>query len=216
VQTAEIVPAAVSYENGATSHEHANHHANEPANGVTGEQTLFAHLLQQLAEKDRQLEAKDRQIEMLIEKQGRARPEFIDIGWGAFNVEALEVVGIWAEQNRPGEPVDPEVPRIRVFGESFTISQETLWHLYQVLNLPRDQSPTNDKFAAITNDDSCLNKAMLCEPLFILRAQDQFAADLVRQWADQVEQSGGGADKILGARIIAGQMEAWTYHKIPD
>lgn len=183
---------------------------------------LFSVLARQLAEKDHQIAAKDAQITKLLEQNEelrnatRPRPEFIDIGWGAFNVEAIEVVGIWAERDRPGDPVEPEEPRIRVFGESFSISQETLWHLYNVLGLPSERSPTHDKFAAITDEASCLNRAALSEPLFILRAQDQFAAELVRKWADLVEEHGGSEQKITGARIIAGQMEAWSYHKIPD
>jgi hypothetical protein len=193
----------------------------QPEDAQQAREVMFRVLFHQLIEKDRQIAEKDKQIAQLLENQNQQRPEMIDIGWGAFNVNALEFIGIWAEENKPGDPVDPEKPRIRVFGESFTISQETLWYLYHELGLvtEEDRSTTQDKFAAITNEDSCLNRALLSEPLFILRAQDQFAAQLVRQWADLVENAEGGEgseDKITGARAIADQMDAWGFHKVPD
>lgn len=181
-----------------------------------GETAMLQMLLAQLAEKDRQLAAKDAQIEKLIVKGGRTRPEFIDVGWAAFNVEAIEGVGIWAEQNGPDEEPDPAVPRLRVFGESFTIAHEVLWMLYRELGLQVEPSPTHDKYAAIVNDASCLNRASISEPIFILRAQDQFAAQLVRMWADLAEQAGCGPEKLEDARAIAQQMDEWSYHKIPD
>lgn len=171
------------------------------------------------------LREKDKQIAALLARLDeasrvhRVEPEFLDIGWGAFNIEAIEVFGEWAEQNKPGEPIDPIKPRVRVFGESFEVSQEIVWFLrrrFGAVNEDAEQAPTNDKYAAIVNEDSCLNRAGLSEPLFILRAQDQFSAELVREWADRVEVAGGMTDKIEGARLIAGQMEAWAYHKIPD
>ena len=51
------------------------------------------------------------------------------------------------------------------------------------------------------------------EPVFLLRAQDPVAADLVRQWANETEDI-GGADLIVAlARGQAELMEAWPIKK---
>ncbi len=54
------------------------------------------------------------------------------------------------------------------------------------------------------------------EPVFLLRAQDQYAAAAVRHWAGLVE-AGGGDPEIIGtARTHADKMDAWPVKKIPD
>lgn len=56
--------------------------------------------------------------------------------------------------------------------------------------------------------NSCLNKANVDEPVFVLRAKDPIAAQAVRLWAamaDQVHEVGKCAD----AMGIADQMDKW-------
>jgi hypothetical protein len=67
-----------------------------------------------------------------------------------------------------------------------------------------------------------LAKAADDEPVFLLRAQDNLASDLVEQWATQASvaiPSIGGADmghKVGEARLIADMMRRWPIHKAPD
>lgn len=68
----------------------------------------------------------------------------------------------------------------------------------------------------------CLGKAAQDEPVFILRAQDTFAPSTVRLWADKVAMyhvEGSLASKVVDARALADQMEAWqatNSKKVPD
>jgi len=89
----------------------------------------------------------------------------------------------------------------------------------------------------------CLGKAADNEPIFILRAQDRFAAVLVRQWAQMLsnviatEVLSEGAHlsddqrlhniahnskrealqkKVAEARALADEMEKWPKQKDPD
>lgn len=60
-------------------------------------------------------------------------------------------------------------------------------------------------------------KALPDEPVFVLRAQDILAADIVREWADRlakVEPASSAdrirhASKVVGARKIADAMDEW-------
>lgn len=47
------------------------------------------------------------------------------------------------------------------------------------------------------------------EPLFLLRAQDVLAADLIRAWADKLEKMGGCITTVEDARKRADQMDEW-------
>lgn len=65
------------------------------------------------------------------------------------------------------------------------------------------------------------NKAMLekmdeAEPFFILRAQDPFAAFLVKQWAELAEGAAVNREKVLNARQCSHAMSRWLKKKIPD
>lgn len=62
----------------------------------------------------------------------------------------------------------------------------------------------------------CLGKAKDDEPVFILRAQDALAADLVKIWAMRAESHGCSAEKVAEARALADAMAAWTPRKYPD
>jgi len=68
----------------------------------------------------------------------------------------------------------------------------------------------------ITNKSSCFNKAQAEEPIFILRAQDQFAAQLVRLWAKTLRDNAGPEDKVISALTLANDMDQWPVKKIPD
>ena len=68
----------------------------------------------------------------------------------------------------------------------------------------------------IDNLDSCLNKADEDEPLFVLRANDELAPDIVREWArmyDRQKRDEGMTDvqmaKHQEALDIADRMEDW-------
>lgn len=54
------------------------------------------------------------------------------------------------------------------------------------------------------------------EPVFLLRAQDFIAADVVRKWAELNDENGG--DPILSklAREQADRMDAWPKKKMAD
>jgi hypothetical protein len=72
----------------------------------------------------------------------------------------------------------------------------------------------------LTNPNGCLNKAADDEPIFVLRANDVIAANIVRRWADgylieKREHSADGCltkaqlEKAKEARGLANQMDAW-------
>lgn len=60
----------------------------------------------------------------------------------------------------------------------------------------------------------CLGKAEADEPIFVLRAQDIHAADLVEKWA--IWNTTSAPDKAKEARQIADDMRAWPTKKQPD
>lgn len=64
--------------------------------------------------------------------------------------------------------------------------------------------------------EGCLGKAHPDEPVFILRAQDCFAADLVEKWAIWARAAGCPNDKAQEAMDIAEQMRRWPVRKDPD
>ncbi len=62
----------------------------------------------------------------------------------------------------------------------------------------------------------CLGKAADDEPVFILRAQDMLAADLVDQWATHANLVGCNWDKVREAKQLAQAMREWPRRKNPD
>lgn len=64
--------------------------------------------------------------------------------------------------------------------------------------------------------EGCLGKAHDDEPVFVLRGQDIFAADLVERWANLAEAQQCPASKVLAARAIARAMFEWRTKKLPD
>lgn len=60
----------------------------------------------------------------------------------------------------------------------------------------------------------CLGKAAADEPVFVLRAQDIHAADLVEKWA--IWNGQNAPEKSAEAREVAAAMRAWPTKKAPD
>jgi hypothetical protein len=54
------------------------------------------------------------------------------------------------------------------------------------------------------------------EPVFLLRAQDMVAADVVRYWAQKHAELGGSATLVASALIHAHKMDRWTKKKLAD
>lgn len=74
---------------------------------------------------------------------------------------------------------------------------------------------TSTKNAGVTS----YAKADVDEPLFVLRAQDKLAPEVVREWAYRAHVSGAPIEKVREARHIADQMEEWQVEnrrKVPD
>lgn len=70
--------------------------------------------------------------------------------------------------------------------------------------------------AAAARGEGCLGKAADDEPVFVLRAQDMLAADLVDTWATQAHVAGCKWDKVREARELAQAMREWPRRKNPD
>lgn len=64
--------------------------------------------------------------------------------------------------------------------------------------------------------EGCLGKAADDEPVFVLRAQDAFAAGLVYDWANKAEEMVCDVAKVAEARALARQMSFWPTRKYPD
>ena len=54
------------------------------------------------------------------------------------------------------------------------------------------------------------------EPLFLLRAQDSLAMELVELWALRARSAGTPQDKILSAMDCLYDMSCWPIRKNPD
>lgn len=66
------------------------------------------------------------------------------------------------------------------------------------------------------NDDSNVPEE---EPVFVLRAQDIVAPEIVREWAYRAAMMGTPREKIVEARKLADAMEDWQiahHRKVPD
>jgi hypothetical protein len=69
---------------------------------------------------------------------------------------------------------------------------------------------------ATKHNSISLDKAKDDEPIFVLRAQDLLAPDVVRGWADVAERAGCSPAKVTEAREIADAMERWPARRMPD
>ena len=66
---------------------------------------------------------------------------------------------------------------------------------------------------------ACYDNAASNEPLFVLRAQDALAPEIVREWAYRAKAAGTPDEKIAEARACADEMEDWQIEhrkKVPD
>lgn len=73
--------------------------------------------------------------------------------------------------------------------------------------------------ATKTDGIPCYDKAANDEPLFVLRAQDMLAPEIVREWAYRAQVSGTPIEKVEEARRAADAMEDWQIansKKVPD
>lgn len=64
--------------------------------------------------------------------------------------------------------------------------------------------------------EGALGKAAPDEPVFVLRAQDIHAADLVEKWAIWCSAGDTPSDKVTEAHTIAGMMRDWPDRRRPD
>lgn len=67
--------------------------------------------------------------------------------------------------------------------------------------------------------NSNLNMADKDEPIFILRAQDRLAPELIRSWASRASIHGCSSEKVQEARDLAAKMQEWGKahgSKFPD
>lgn len=72
---------------------------------------------------------------------------------------------------------------------------------------------------AFKDNDSCLKKGAPDEPIFVLRAQDKLAPNLVRMWAASAASQGTPYEKTREGRELADRMEQWQAEhgsKVPD
>jgi hypothetical protein len=70
-----------------------------------------------------------------------------------------------------------------------------------------------------TASGSCLAKVGPDEPIFVLRAQDQLAPGIVREWATRAIDAGVKPEKVLEAYKMADAMTLWQGDhgaKVPD
>lgn len=70
--------------------------------------------------------------------------------------------------------------------------------------------------AALQVSPPYLKAVRVGEPVFVLRGQDVFAPQLVRQWARLADESGCPSDKVNEANSKALRMETWLPRKHPD
>ena len=70
--------------------------------------------------------------------------------------------------------------------------------------------------AEVAEGKGCLGKAALNEPVFVLRAQDIHAADLVEKWAIWAAAGGCDPDKVQEAHAIAAEMRNWPHRRQPS
>ena len=71
----------------------------------------------------------------------------------------------------------------------------------------------------LKHNDSCLAKAATDEPIFVLRAKDKTAPNLVRAWATNAASLGAPYEKTREARELADAMERWQKEngcEVPD
>lgn len=84
--------------------------------------------------------------------------------------------------------------------------------------MPRE-NPVRMKGTMMAFKNTCrtLAKTPCDEPIFVLRAQDELAPDLVRLWAVRAKNRAEISDeKYAEAMTCADAMQAWPTRKLPD
>lgn len=69
------------------------------------------------------------------------------------------------------------------------------------------------------HNNPCLIKAEDDEPIFVLRARDSLAPELVDDWGTMLAQAGGDEEKAAEAYRVADRMREWQRRKgskLPD
>lgn len=61
-----------------------------------------------------------------------------------------------------------------------------------------------------------LKSMAINEPVFVLRARDPIAADIVRYWAWRAQCLHVNYDKVETARQVATKMDNWPTKQLPD
>jgi hypothetical protein len=72
---------------------------------------------------------------------------------------------------------------------------------------------------ATKHTDLCLQNAGDNEPIFVLRAKDKLAPNVVRRWAAEAGINGASQEKVEEAFELATKMEVWASQngsKLPD
>ena len=74
--------------------------------------------------------------------------------------------------------------------------------------------------ATKTQGCSCYDKAAPDEPIFVLRAKDVLAPEVIQVWAHLAEERGVKKEKVAEARLVAIDMAQWAKmhggSKVPD
>jgi len=68
----------------------------------------------------------------------------------------------------------------------------------------------------VTRGEGCLGRAEDDEPVFVLRARDMLAPEIIHEWVDRAEKAGCSAAKVAEARELANKMVHWPGRKFPD
>jgi hypothetical protein len=68
----------------------------------------------------------------------------------------------------------------------------------------------------LSRNEGALGKAAMDEPIFVLRAQDVHAAELVLKWATWTRAGTTPEHKVDEAFRISEAMSEWHTHKQPD
>lgn len=69
----------------------------------------------------------------------------------------------------------------------------------------------------MSDPNSCLNKAAEDEPVFVLRAQDLTAPEVIREWVARASAYGMiSKEKSDDALAVAALMEMWPHRRFPD
>jgi hypothetical protein len=72
-----------------------------------------------------------------------------------------------------------------------------------------------EKYLELSHPLSCLNKAAVDEPIFVLRAKDPAASQTVRLWAVMAYRN-HEPEKLDEARALADMMDKWRQANIPE